>query len=95
MNEQRRGQCVTQAPNMLSTTNISLDIQLLECPLSVLSHENPDGDFSGTNRATGDPLVSKRPDFLGLFSHLRWSHGLDEVKRPEGPPTRSQCPEGP
>ena len=24
-------------------------------------------DYSGTKRATGDPQVSKRPDFGGLF----------------------------
>ena len=34
------------------------------------------GHISGTKRATGDPLVSKRPDFQGLFRFLRGSHGL-------------------
>ena len=33
-------------------------------------------DIFGTKRATGDPRVSKRPDFQGLFSYLRGSHGL-------------------
>ena len=32
--------------------------------------------ISGTKRAIGDPLVSKRPDFQGLFSYLRGSHGF-------------------
>ena len=43
-------------------------IQQLEFPMPpLLRHKNLDDDISGTKRATGDPLVSKRPDFQGLF----------------------------
>ena len=30
-------------------------------------HKNPGGDISVTKSATGDLIVSKQPDFLGLF----------------------------
>ena len=35
------------------------------------------GHISGTKRATGDPLVSKRPDFRGLFGFSKKNYGLD------------------
>ena len=38
------------------------------------------GHIMGTKRATGDPLVSKRPDFRGLFGFSKkmtfWISGL-------------------
>ena len=35
--------------------------QFLHCPPLSSVIKNPDGNFSGTKRATGDPLVSKQP----------------------------------
>jgi len=35
------------------------------------------GYISATKRATGDPLVSKRPDFRGLFGFSKKNYGLD------------------
>ena len=48
--------------------------------------------ISGTKSATGDPLVSKRPDFGGLFSYLRGSHGLNGRRAQR---TKSRGPKGP
>ena len=36
----------------------------------------PDGNISGKERTTWAPLVSKRPDFLGLFSYPLASYSL-------------------
>ena len=38
---------------------------------------SPTPPILGAKRATGDPLVSKRPVFRGLFSSLCGSHGLN------------------
>ena len=32
--------------------------------------KNPDGNIWGTKRATRDPLVTKQPDFLGIFGNI-------------------------
>ena len=47
---------------------IMVDIQLLEYAIppptaAACVIKNPDGDISETKRATGDPLMSKRPYF--------------------------------
>merc|ERR1712055_1085796 len=58
-------------------------ILLLEtpCPLvrSSVTFFTPSNaqDISATKRATGDPLVSKRPDFRGLFGFSKKNYGLD------------------
>ena len=48
--------------------------------------------FSVTKRATGDLLMSKRPDFQELFRFLRrsWRGKNDKVKRRKGPLTKSR-----
>ena len=46
--------------------------------------------LNNTKRAIRDLLVSKRSNFLGLFSNLCGSHGL----APEGRKVRSRGPEG-
>ena len=45
------------------------------------------GHISETKRATGDPLVSKRPDFFRAFQIPAWA------KRPEGPLSKSWGPD--
>ena len=59
--------------------------------LLLLRHAQGTPPISGTKRAIGDPLVSKRPDFQGLFSYLRGSHGLSG-RRPWR--TKSRGPKG-
>ena len=80
----------------------STAVRVLLLLLLLLRHAQGNPPISGTKRATGDPLVSKRPDFLGLFSYLRGSHGLNaqrarktKSRGQKGSPTRSRGPEGP
>ena len=60
------------------------------CSVTLVAQGTP--PISGKKRATEDPLVSKRPDFQGLSSYLRGSHGLSARRTWR---TKSRGPKGP
>ena len=69
-----RAPCTYQTPVVLNPKNTLHSILLLETPCSLVGSSvtfftlSNTHDISATKRATGDPLVSKRPDFGNALS---------------------------
>ena len=102
-----KGDCRAYAPSPIPARYIPL---WLSRPLKLMRLYNVkliSTDNSGTKRSTGDPRVSKRPDFLGLFRSPKinwiflclyfcffWIYGyISGTKRVTGDPQVSKRPD--
>ena len=71
--------------------SISKNTQLLFVLIGP-SQKKTDGNISATKRAIGDPLVSKQPEFRGLFRFLKHNCYITLTKRATGDPLMSKRP---